>query len=180
MDDEENPDGVLPPTVRIHAPQPGAAESAAVPAPAAPPPPLRLPAAPAPSPPPPPRAGIPGASEGARPAARDLTATDAFQVAGAPAAARSATQAEGGPGGPATPFSSSTLAELYFQQGLVERAADVYRQLLEQEPDNQKARQRLAELERSAPMAAERMARRRALERTIAGLEALLAAVRRR
>ena len=80
-----------------------------------------------------------------------------------------------------TPFSSSTLAELYFQQGLVDRAVDVYRQLLEQEPENEKARQRLAELESARPpVADERAARRRALERTIAGLEALLAAVQRR
>ena len=79
-----------------------------------------------------------------------------------------------------TPFSSSTLAELYFQQGLVDRAVDVYRQLLEQEPENEKARQRLDELQRAAPVADERAARRRALERTIAGLEALLGAVRSR
>ena len=77
------------------------------------------------------------------------------------------------------PFSSSTLAELYFQQGLVERAVDVYRQLLEQEPQNERARQRLDELQQAAPPADERAARRRALERTIAGLESMLAAVRR-
>jgi tetratricopeptide (TPR) repeat protein len=87
-----------------------------------------------------------------------------------------------------TPFSSSTLAELYYQQGLVDRAVDVYRQLLEQEPSNERARLRLVELETSGggptpPPAAvpdERAARRRALERTIAGLETLLAAVQRR
>ena len=86
-----------------------------------------------------------------------------------------------------TPFSSSTLAELYYQQGLVDRAVDVYRQLLQQEPTNQRARVRLVELETAGapppePAAAvdERTARRRALERTIAGLEALLAAVQRK
>jgi Tetratricopeptide repeat len=87
-----------------------------------------------------------------------------------------------------TPFSSSTLAELYYHQGLVDRAVDVYRQLLEQEPSNERARLRLVELETSGvsptpPPAAvpdERAARRRALERTIAGLETLLAAVQRR
>ena len=86
-----------------------------------------------------------------------------------------------------TPFSSSTLAELYYQQGLVDRAVDVYRQLLQQEPTNQRARLRLVELETAGapppePAAAvdERTARRRALERTIAGLEALLAAVQRK
>jgi tetratricopeptide (TPR) repeat protein len=78
------------------------------------------------------------------------------------------------------PFSSSTLAELYFQQGLVDRAVDVYRQLVTQEPDNDRARMRLAELERAEPSEAARAARRQELQRTIAGLEALLAVVRRR
>jgi hypothetical protein len=81
---------------------------------------------------------------------------------------------------PAAPFSSSTLAELYVKQGLPERAAEVYRQLLAEEPENQRARVRLAELESGLPGGDARAARRRALERTIAGLEALLAAVRRR
>ena len=81
---------------------------------------------------------------------------------------------------PATPFSSSTLAELYFKQGLVERAADVYRQLLVEEPDNERARARLAELAQLSSAHDDRATRRRALERTIAGLEALLVAVQRR
>ena len=86
-------------------------------------------------------------------------------------------QAEAGaPGG--TPFSSSTLAELYLKQGLVERAAEVYRQLLVEEPANERARSRLAEIERMPPPDG-RAARRRELERTIAGLEALLAVVQR-
>jgi tetratricopeptide (TPR) repeat protein len=86
-----------------------------------------------------------------------------------------------------TPFSSSTLAELYYQQGLVDRAVDVYRQLLQEEPSNERARLRLVELESAgapAPEPAapvdERTRRRRALERTIAGLEALLASVQRK
>ena len=79
-----------------------------------------------------------------------------------------------------TPFSSSTLAELYFQQGLVERAVDVYRQLVQQDPSNEKARLRLVELESASAGPEDRQARRRALERTIAGLESLLAAVQRR
>jgi hypothetical protein len=86
-----------------------------------------------------------------------------------------------------TPFSSSTLAELYYQQGLVDRAVDVYRQLLQQEPSNERARLRLVELEapgatvpEPAAPSDERTARRRALERTIAGLETLLAAVQRK
>jgi hypothetical protein len=80
----------------------------------------------------------------------------------------------------AAPFTSSTLAELYVQQGLPERAVGVYRQLLAEEPGNERARSRLAELESLLPGGDARVARRRALERTIAGLEALLAAVQRR
>jgi tetratricopeptide (TPR) repeat protein len=83
-------------------------------------------------------------------------------------------------GATAAPFTSSTLAELYVQQGLPERAVGVYRQLLAEEPGNERARARLAELESQLPGGDARAARRRALERTIAGLEALLAAVRRR
>jgi len=98
---------------------------------------------------------------------------------------------DAGPGGPgATPFSSSTLAELYFRQGLVDRAVEVYRQLLGSEPENGRARARLAEiLALSEPVAVdgpvpgvyeERAARRRGLERTIARLDALLKVIRRR
>ena len=82
------------------------------------------------------------------------------------------------PGG--TPFSSSTLAELYLRQGIVDRAVEVYKQVLAEEPGNDRARSRLAEIEK-APLPAEtRAARRRALERTIAGLEALLSVLQRR
>jgi tetratricopeptide (TPR) repeat protein len=97
------------------------------------------------------------------------------------------------PGGPATPFSSPTLAELYLQQGLLERAVEVYRQLVDEEPGNERARRRLAEVEalvgdadwpapaaHAGGVADEREARRRALERTIELLEGLLAALRRR
>jgi predicted Zn-dependent protease len=82
--------------------------------------------------------------------------------------------------GAATPFSSSTLAELYFRQGLVERAVEVYRQVLDEEPGNERARSRLAELESARPPADARAARRAALERTIGGLEALLIVLQRR
>jgi hypothetical protein len=90
------------------------------------------------------------------------------------------------------PLSSATLAELYLEQGLLERAIEVYREVLEGEPANDGARARLAELEASlrasaeeAPTPAgepgdERAARRKALERTIGRLEALLAIVQRR
>jgi hypothetical protein len=80
----------------------------------------------------------------------------------------------------ATPFSSSTLAELYLKQGLVDQAVEVYRRLLAGEPGNARARARLAEIERMPSPEAARGARRQALERTIAGLEALLAVVQRR
>jgi hypothetical protein len=111
------------------------------------------------------------------PEPRTLPGTPAAATGEAPAASPAESPAETAA---TTPFSSSTLAELYFQQGLADRAADVYRQLLEEDPLNDKARQRLAEIERATPVADDRAARRRALERTIAGLEALLGAVRRR
>ena len=80
----------------------------------------------------------------------------------------------------ATPLSSSTLAELYFRQGLVDRAVEVYRQVLGEEPGNERARARLAEIE-SAPRPDDaRSARRAALERTITGLEALLVVLQRK
>jgi hypothetical protein len=92
----------------------------------------------------------------------------------------------------ATPFSSVTLAELYLQQGLLERAVEVYRQVLDEEPGNARARTRLDEVQALVAAGAadlpvpaprsddEREARRRALERTIERLEELLAVVRRR
>lgn len=87
----------------------------------------------------------------------------------------------------AAPFSSSTLAELYLRQGLEERAREVYRQVLVQDPGNERARARLMALETEkpatdakSPQDQDPAARRHALERTIAGLEALLAGVRRR
>jgi hypothetical protein len=91
-----------------------------------------------------------------------------------------------------TPLSSGTLAELYFQQGLLERAIEVYREVLAGEPGNEAARARLAEIAAEAEAQASEGpagpsgegdghgARRRALERTIARLEALLSIVQRR
>jgi tetratricopeptide (TPR) repeat protein len=90
-------------------------------------------------------------------------------------------------GSGAAPLSSSTLAELYLRQGLQEQAVEVYRQVLAEDPGNARARARLAEIAAPAPAVRTpdpvldpRAARRRSLERTIAGLEALLAALRRR
>jgi hypothetical protein len=91
------------------------------------------------------------------------------------------------------PLASPTLAELYVRQGFVDKAIEVYQQLLQREPDNQPARARMLELlappsppaspaasvpPRDAPRE-ERAARRRDIERTIARLEELLATVRR-
>ena len=86
-------------------------------------------------------------------------------------------------------IASTTLAELYFAQGLREKAAEVYRVIIRREPDNARARQRLGEIEALgvggdatlvptsfAPGAGGREA---ALQRTIARLEAFLEVVRR-
>jgi hypothetical protein len=95
--------------------------------------------------------------------------------------AGAATRAAGEVTSPAgTPFSSSTLAELYLRQGLVDRAVEIYRQVVTEEPRNERARARLAEIESARPTSEARAARRAALERMIAGLEALLAVVRGR
>ena len=98
---------------------------------------------------------------------------------------------EAAPAPPPTPeLSSPTLAELYFSQGVPERAAAVYRTILEREPWNERARRRLAEIEggpladaaaqalRAVPEPASPTGRREALERTIRRLEAFLAVVR--
>ena len=81
---------------------------------------------------------------------------------------------------------SATLAELYFKQGFAEKAVEVYRQLIEREPENDRLRRRLAELQepRLAPAPAshtgtDQASRRVALERTIAKLEGMLAAIRK-
>lgn len=86
--------------------------------------------------------------------------------------------------GEAAPLPTPTLAELYWKQGLSERALEVYRQVVAEDAGNDRARARLAELEAEAAAAAlvreERARRRSALERTIRGLEGLLLAVGRR
>ncbi len=43
-----------------------------------------------------------------------------------------------------------TLAQIYTTQGLTQRAIDIYRQILEQDPDNEEIRGKLAVLERDA------------------------------
>jgi tetratricopeptide (TPR) repeat protein len=88
-------------------------------------------------------------------------------------------------------LSSSTLAELYFNQGFTRQAVDVYRELLEREPGNERIAARIVELEAiereleggpPAPAVVQadpKVLRREAIERTITRLEGLLAAVRR-
>ena len=92
-------------------------------------------------------------------------------------------------------LSSSTLAELYFNQGFTDKALAVYQQLLQREPGNERARARVAEIEglerhlraeeARGPEADQggtqdpAVARRQAIERTIARLEGLLAAVKK-
>lgn len=95
-------------------------------------------------------------------------------------------------GAPPPEIISSTLAELYFNQGFTEKAVEVYQQVLGREPANERARARLAELQgleravnaevAAAPVAGDgdgRAARRQAIERVIARLEGLRATLRR-
>jgi tetratricopeptide (TPR) repeat protein len=84
----------------------------------------------------------------------------------------------------ARPLASPTLAELYFSQGANDRAIDVYREVLRREPENERARARLSELERldrqlgrDALPAVAAGARREQILKTIARLEDLLHAV---
>jgi tetratricopeptide (TPR) repeat protein len=91
----------------------------------------------------------------------------------------------------APPLSSSTLAELYFNQGFTRQAIDVYRELSEREPGSERIAARILELEaierqlESGPIAPPlpspdpKERRREALQRTITRLEGFLAAVRR-
>jgi tetratricopeptide (TPR) repeat protein len=89
-------------------------------------------------------------------------------------------------------LSSSTLAELYFKQGFTDQAVEVYRELLQREPENERVRARLAEITAvgrppqaaspapsGGPTADPRAQRRRVLEQTIARLEDMLAAIKR-
>ena len=99
------------------------------------------------------------------------------------------------PSGADADLSSSTLAELYFNQGFADKALAVYRQLLQREPGNERARARVTEIEKlerelraeeaRSPEADRGSAsdpatsRRQAIERTIARLEGWLAAVKK-
>jgi cytochrome c-type biogenesis protein CcmH/NrfG len=48
-----------------------------------------------------------------------------------------------------TSIATVTLAEIYFTQGLKEQALQIYRQLLDREPDNESAKKRIQEIEAS-------------------------------
>jgi hypothetical protein len=82
---------------------------------------------------------------------------------------------------------SATLAELYFSQGHLDKAIDVYRKLLRGGPENDAARRRLIELEalerknreEAAAVGRSREERRAVLERQIHKLEALLTVLRK-
>lgn len=88
-------------------------------------------------------------------------------------------------------LSSSTLAELYFKQGFTDQAVEVYKELLQREPANERVRARLAEITAvqpppaaspptaGGPTADPRAERRRVLEQTIARFEDMLAAIKR-
>jgi tetratricopeptide (TPR) repeat protein len=97
---------------------------------------------------------------------------------------------------PAADLISSTLAELYFNQGFTDKAIEVYRQVLAREPANERARTRLGELQQleTHPRAEEASvppgaawsstdagaARRQAIERVISRLEGLRSSLTRR
>jgi len=47
-------------------------------------------------------------------------------------------------------FSTETMADLYAQQGLIEKASNIYKQILEQTPDNELVRLKLNALDAQA------------------------------
>lgn len=107
--------------------------------------------------------------------------------------------AEPVPASPTPELDSSTMAELYFNQGFTDQAIEVYRRLAQREPGNARVEARLRELTAlhrhleadAAPVApaaavpvtaspaAATATRRQVLERTIARLEGFQAALRR-
>jgi hypothetical protein len=92
------------------------------------------------------------------------------------------------PRSPEPELASPTLAELYFDQGFMDKAIEVYKRLLEREPHNARLSSRLAEIEGvhrhlSAPggvPAGPAESRREEIERTIARLQGLRTALVRR
>jgi tetratricopeptide (TPR) repeat protein len=65
----------------------------------------------------------------------------------APRAPAPATAARPGAASGGDALQTSTLADLYLRQGLVDRAIEVYRAMLRVDPGNERAKQRLAEIE---------------------------------
>jgi tetratricopeptide (TPR) repeat protein len=102
---------------------------------------------------------------------------------------------------PSDELTSATLAELYFKQGFTEKAVEVYRQLIQRDPENDRLHRRLAEIQHARPATAaptdvavpasepaavaaaapgpDPASRRLALERTIAKLEGMLSAIKK-
>jgi len=137
------------------------------------------------------RRGLPPVAVGRRPEPAVVPPPAPLPAVARPSTPRSA------PPPAATPetaaLSSSTLAELYFRQGFLDKAIEVYQQLLQREPDNERSRARLGELRAlqapsvpptvppaaPAPAEDERSTRRRAIESAIARLENLLVTIRR-
>ena len=89
--------------------------------------------------------------------ARETTAADASHAAEAvaPAASSPETASEASPlqppppprVTPSQPFVTETMAELYMKQGFREQALDVYKLLLAASPDNERLRERVADLQ---------------------------------
>lgn len=102
-----------------------------------------------------------GATEPAAPQpeyAGALPELGAEPVVGEPLAGEAAEHPEqGGSEMPAAarPFVTETMAELYLAQGLHDRAVEVYRQLRDAQPDDERLQRRVAELERAGGAAAE-------------------------
>jgi hypothetical protein len=82
------------------------------------------------------------------PAEVDTTAETlrSFKVEGPRTSSAAPTQAAS-PDATAADLMSPTLAELYFNQGFLDKAIEVYRQLLEREPGNDRLERRLVELQ---------------------------------
>ncbi len=110
------------------------------------------------------------------------------QASEAGGAARPAREPEGpaahaaAPAAPAIPddagmLATPTLAEIFLQQGLMDKAAQVYREILNGDPHNNEARVRLAEIEgaaRPAPVTDPvQVARRRRIEALTSWLHAI-------
>jgi tetratricopeptide (TPR) repeat protein len=113
----------------------------------------------------------------------------ALALAAAKASERPATPPSPAPAATAAPpapapepeLSSPTLAELYFDQGFFEKAIEVYRRLLQREPDNERLRARMNEIDsiqrRAASPAGPPGSRQEAIGRAIARLQDLRAAL---